>query len=74
MQLTGDRSELLRRIRDDYITTNAPVSDSIQAGILDVTNTAGEIFFLFSRLTQEMGASRRLTAAAPPLLRHNQCR
>ena len=66
MQLTGDRSELLRRIRGDYITTNAPVSDSIQAGILDVTNTAGEIFFLFSRLTQEMGASRRLTAAAPP--------
>ena len=67
VQLTGDRSELLRRIRDSYTSGDIPLSDAVQANILKVTNTAGEIFFLFSRLTQEMeGAS--IPSAAPPTL------
>ena len=54
MQLVGDRSELLHRIRSDYTSLDTPMSDAIQANIIKATNTAGEIFFLFSRLTQEM--------------------
>ncbi len=53
-QLTRDRSELLSRIRSDYTSREPTSSEAVQTSILKVTNTAGEIFFLFSRLTQEM--------------------
>ena len=65
VQITGARSELLQRIRGDYISGDIPQSDTVQASILKVTSTAGEIFFLFSRLTQEMEESL-IRPAAPP--------
>ena len=65
MQLTGDRSELLRRIRTAYMSVETPPSDAVQANILKATNTAAEIFFLFSRLTREMKDSPALAPASP---------
>ncbi len=53
-QLTRDRTGLLGRIRSDYTSSQPIPSEAVQASILKVTNTTGEIFFLFSRLTQEM--------------------
>ncbi len=64
-QLTGDRSDLLRRIRNSYMSVESPPSDAVQEGILKITNTAAEIFFLFSRLTQEMRNSPVLNPAPP---------
>ena len=60
IQLTGDRTELLTRIRGQYVTDVAPANEAVQASIVKVTNTAGEIFFLFSRLTREIVDSTRV--------------
>ena len=49
-----DPSELLRRIRIDFMSNETAVRDSAQASVLKVTNTASEIFSLFSRLAREM--------------------
>ena len=54
IQLTGDRSDLLRRIRSRYISAETYLGEAAQADILSVTNTATEIFFLLSRLTEEI--------------------
>ena len=54
VQITGDRSELLRRIRSRYISNETSLSDTAQADFLTATNTAAEIFFLLSRLTREV--------------------
>ena len=55
-ELTSDRSEVLRKLRIRYISQedSASLSDATQANILKVTNTAGEIFFLLSRLLREI--------------------
>ena len=55
-ELTDDRSEVLRKLRSTYISQEDPssLSDATQANILKVTNTAGEIFFLLSRLLREV--------------------
>lgn len=58
VQLTGDRSELLRRIRSRHISDETSLSEASQADVLTVTNTAAEIFFLLSRLTLEMRPMR----------------
>ena len=65
MQLTGDRTEMLRRVRSYYTSEDIPLSDTTHASILKITNTAGEIFFLFSRLTGEIEGTRVLSAAPP---------
>ncbi len=62
-ELTGDRTELLNRITVRHISGEAPPGDAVQAGIVKITNMAGEIFFLFSRLTREMS---RCPAPAVP--------
>ena len=62
-ELTDDRSEVLRKLRSTYISQEDPssLSDATQANILKVTNTAGEIFFLLSRLLREVENSSILT-------------
>ena len=66
-QITGDRSELFRRIRNDYISRDTSSGDTVHARILKVTNTAGEIFILFSRLAQNMESSSYSPPTSPPL-------
>ena len=55
-QLTEDRSGVLRRLRSNYMSQDGSpdLSDAFQANIVQVTNTAGEIFFLLSRLLREV--------------------
>ena len=55
-ELTDDRSEVLRKLRSAYISQEDPssLSDATQGNMLKVTNTAGEIFFLLSRLLREV--------------------
>ena len=64
-QLTRDRSELLRQIRSNYLSSEPPPGEALQVTILKVTNTTGEIFFLFARLTQEMTASQTTADPSP---------
>ena len=66
-QITGDRSELFRRVRNDYILRVTSSGDAVQASILKATNTAGEIFCLFSRLAQNMEGSSSSPPPPPPL-------
>ena len=54
VQLTGDRTELLRELRGHYAAGDGWANEAVQARVVKITNTAGEIFFLFSRLTREM--------------------
>ena len=58
-QLTDDRSDVLRRLRSSYMSQDSSpdLSDAFQANIIEVTNTAGEIFFLLSRLLREVEKS-----------------
>ena len=55
-QLTDDRSEVLRRIRTNYISQDdsSDMDEAFQGNILETTNTAREIFFLLSRFLREM--------------------
>ncbi len=64
-QLTRDRSELLREIRSSYLSSEPPPDEAVQVTILKVTNTTGEIFFLFARLTQEMTATQAASDMSP---------
>ena len=57
LDLTGDRNELLARLRDTYLEDERSFDHAVQSNILKVTNTAGEIFFLLSRLAREMEPS-----------------
>ena len=54
-QLTDDRSDVLRQLRSSYMSQagSHASSDAAQVAIVKVTNTAGEIFFLLSRLLVE---------------------
>ena len=55
-ELTNDRSEVLRNFRSRYMSQEDSSSqgDAAQENILRVTNTAGQIFFLLSRILREM--------------------
>ena len=54
-ELADDRSDVLRQLRSSYMSLDGSpaTSDVSQATIVKVTNTAGEIFFLLSRLLLE---------------------
>ncbi len=56
IQVTDDRSEVLRQLRSRYLSQDGhtDLNDAFRANIIDVTNTAGEIFFLLSRLLREV--------------------
>ena len=63
-RLTADRGEPLTGIRRAYMEDAGDPDQTVRSNIFEVTNTAGEIFFLLSRLTQEMEDSPALGAAA----------
>ena len=69
-QLTDDRSVVLRQLRSSYMSQrgSTATNDAAQAAIVKVTNTAGEIFFLLFRLTQEVenGPVRAQSARGGP--------
>ena len=54
-RLTDDRSDVLSQLRISYMSQDGSpnLSDAALATIVRVTNTAGEIFFLLSRLLVE---------------------
>ncbi len=69
VMMTGNRDELLSGIRSGYAESEFPPGDEDLLSILSVTNTAGEIFYLFSRLAQEMRDSPVSAAPEPALPR-----
>ena len=68
LDLTGDRTEMLRRIRSSDLPDETDLSDEGRAALLQATNTAAEIFSLLHRLTKQMQPS---TASASMLGRND---
>ena len=66
LELTGDRNELLARLRSAYLEGAGSFDRAVQSNILKATNTAGEIFYLLSRLTREMEPSIAEGQLTPP--------
>ena len=54
-RLTDDRPVVLSQLRSSYMIADgsAVLSDAAQATIVKVTSTAGEIFFMLSRIVME---------------------
>lgn len=53
-EITGDRTELMRRIQISHLGQQTSLSETERFNILKATNTAGEVFFLLSRIAQEI--------------------
>ena len=51
--LTGGRSALMRKMRDDYLDAEPPFDDAQRGQIIAITNTVEQVFFLLSKLVQE---------------------
>ena len=52
-QLTRDRSEIMRKIRNEYLEMDPPLRKSELLNILLITNTVEEVFFLLSKLESD---------------------
>ena len=64
-ELTGDRSELMRRMRATYMSGDIELSEAEQVNLFNITNSVEQIFFLLSKLTEETQSARDLVAEAP---------
>ena len=61
-ELTGDRSELMRKMRNEYSKT-APSPDAAQLSrVVTITNSVEQVLFLLSKLVQEFDASSTLSS------------
>ena len=52
-QLTGDRSEMMRRVRTHYIESDPPLTERDLIDVLLITNAVEEVFFVLSKLERE---------------------
>ena len=57
-QRTGDRSDLMRRMRAKYLELDPPLPKLEFINVLLITNAVEEVFFLFSRLPPTGAAAR----------------
>ena len=58
-QLTGDRGELMRKMREKYLEADPPLQKIDMANVLLTTNAVEEIFFLLSKLEQDFNPYSR---------------
>ncbi len=64
-ELTGDRTELMRRLQISHLEQEGGLNETERFNILKATNIAGEVFFLLARITQEMENSPVLAVVSP---------
>ena len=62
-KLTEDRTELLRRFQNAYLEQHVNLNETERLNTLKAINAAGEIFYLLSRIIQEMEG---FSTVAPP--------
>lgn len=60
-ELTGDRSELMRKMRGEYWETEPPLDDAQRSHVIAITNAVEQVFFLLSKLVQEFDDSPNLS-------------
>ena len=56
-ELTGDRSELMRKMRNEYWKTDPPLDDAQHSRVIAITSSVEQIFFLLSKLVKELDDS-----------------
>ncbi len=56
-ELTGDRRELMRRIRNEYSQTEPPLGAAQLSQVITITNSVEQVLFLLSKLVQELESS-----------------
>ena len=56
-ELISDRGELMRNIRATYLLGDLKLDETEKAHILTITNNVEQIFFLLSKLAQEIQGS-----------------
>ena len=59
-KLTGDRHEVMRAVRAEYLESNPPLMRSELLNVLLVTNAVEEIFFLMSKLEEDLNPFPRV--------------
>lgn len=52
-QLTGDRSDILRKIRAGYLQSESPMANVDVARVMLITNAVDEVFFVLSKIEAE---------------------
>ena len=60
-ELTGDRSELMRKMRNEYWKTAPPLDDAQHSRVIAITSSVEQIFFLLSKLVKELDDSSILS-------------
>ena len=56
-QLTGDRGDMMRKVRADYMETHPPLEKNDLIDVLLITNAVEGTFFVLSKVEQEFNAS-----------------
>ena len=64
-QLTGDRSEMMRRFRMQYLEVDPPLHKLEMITVLLITNSVEEAFFLFSKMEKEFNPAARSDEHVP---------
>ena len=64
-QLTGDRSELMRRIRMQYLEMDPPLRKLEMINVLLITNSVEEAFFLLSKVEKEFNPASTMKEHVP---------
>ena len=57
-QLTGDRSDMMRRLRIQYLEIDPPLRKLELINVLLITNSVEEAFYLFSKIEKEFHLQR----------------
>ena len=60
-ELTGCRSELMRKVRNEYWGKEPSLDTGQHSQVITITNVVEQIFFLLSKLVQEINASTALS-------------
>ena len=64
-RLTGDRSEMMRDIRAQYLDWDPPLQRLELIHVLLITNSVEEAFFLFSKMEKEFSPTASIEAHVP---------
>ncbi len=64
-ELTGDRSEMMREIRNKHHSVDPSLDNGQRGRVIRITNAVEQIFFLLSKLVHEFDASPSLPLHVP---------